>query len=396
MNHSPGTWPTIPFHGQRLWETRTTWADMNPSQGVYDWSHLDKWLKEGREHKVAYMLTLALTPQWASSAPDDPQCNDAPGECDPPDDLTTDGLGTDQHWIDFLTAVVNHAAGRIKYWEIWNEPYEKFYWNGTYRQLVRMAQDARMVIQSIDPNARVLNGGVPAQHRFALKWWYGYAAAGGFNYADIIALHGDVRTFPEECGVYPQPENLINVAAALETVLLQYGQDEKPVWDTEASWGPTVNDCFNDQDLQAAFLARFYFMHRSLGFGRFYWRAWIDQDGGLYDFQNGIHKAGIAYGVIHYWLLGNTLITPCAALGTLWTCDFTGPDGYVGQAIWDTSKSCSDGVCDTGNQTVDPQFVDYVDLDGNTTQIEDNTVPVGAKPIWLENMQDQMRKLMSR
>jgi hypothetical protein len=29
--------------------------------------------------------------------------------------------------------------------------------------------------------------------------------------------------------------------------------------------------------------------------------------------------------------------------------------------------------------------VDYLTLDGSQIQIQNNTVPVGAKPIWLEN-----------
>src|SRR3982750_4557233 len=34
-------WPTVPFGGLRLWDTSTGWAQINTSEGVYDWSTLD-------------------------------------------------------------------------------------------------------------------------------------------------------------------------------------------------------------------------------------------------------------------------------------------------------------------------------------------------------------------
>ena len=55
------------------------------------------------------------------------------------------------------------------------------------------------------------------------------------------------------------------------------------------SWGQTDRDCFDDEDLQAAFLARFYLIQLSEGIKRFYWRGWIDKSGGLYNKQTGLN-----------------------------------------------------------------------------------------------------------
>jgi len=387
IDHSPGTWPQVPFHSLRLWDTDTRWADLNPSQGTYDWTHLDKWLSTAQKHPgTTFLFTLAMTPRWASSNPDDHVCHYAPGECDAPNDLNADGTGTDQHWKDFVTAVATHVNGQINRWEIWNEPYEKFYWNGTVFQLARMAQDARAIILSIDPTAKLLNGGVEAQHPWALRWWDAYGAAGGLNYADILALHGDVRVIPEKCGVFPEAESLITVMGNLKAILKKYGQQDKPVWDTEASWGPTDRDCFTNRDLQAAFLARFFLLHRSVGIRRFWWRGWIDSGDGLYDQETGITKAGLAYTNLHSWLMTVPLtMQPCTVSGTIWTCNFKGPKGYRAQAVWDTSQTCKDGNCEFSAYSPDPQFTDYKTLDGNTIQLIGNPVPIGAKPVWLEN-----------
>jgi hypothetical protein len=297
IDHSPGTWPQVPVHTMRLFDTGTAWYQMNPSEGVYDWHVLDTWLSLGEKHKVTFLFTLALTPFWASSDKNDLFCHDYPGVCDPPDDLNADGTGTDQHWKDFVSALAQHVGNRIEYWEVWNEPHQPSYFHGTFAQMVRLAQDARTIIQGTNPNAKMLNGGVQSFARCgqARAWWNGYAAAGGLGLADIIAMHGDVRNIPNQCGVYPVPENYVIAMQHLDAVLAEYGDLNKPVWDTEASWGRTDLDCFNDPDLQASFLARFFLIHLSEGIQRFYWRSWIGTDGGLYDPTNGLNKAGVAY-----------------------------------------------------------------------------------------------------
>ena len=120
---------------------------------------LDHWLTAAQQTGDDPLFTLGMTPQWASSRPNDKTCLPQPrGECDPPDDLNADGSGTDQHWKDFITAIVTHVNGRIHHWEVWNEPQAANAWTGTHAQLVRMAQDARTIIQSVDPKAKMLNG----------------------------------------------------------------------------------------------------------------------------------------------------------------------------------------------------------------------------------------------
>lgn len=385
ISHWYSPWPTLPFHTMRLWDTGTTWSDMNPGPGLYNWKQIDGWLKTTKENGVTVVLTLAMTPVWASSQPGNLLCHYGPGQCAPPDDLNADGSGTDQHWKDFITAIAQHVRTQINYWEIWNEPNNDFFWLGTPAQLARMAQDARGIILSINPQAKLLNGGTSALYDFGLNWWNAYARAGGLKWADIMVVHGDVRTYPAKCGVYPVAETFLQVMSNLHQLLSKYGENDKPIWDTEASWGRTDLDCFNSQDLQAAFLARFYFMHLSTHVERFYWRAWVDGDGGLDNPAVGLNKAGVAYGSLHDWLTGNTLVSACTPQGTIWTCNFTGANDYAASAIWDTSETCKKGKCSTHPYAVDSSYVDYRMLDGTTHKITNGTVPIGVKPVWIEN-----------
>jgi hypothetical protein len=385
ITHWYEPWPTVTFESFRLWDTNTRWSNMNPGPGQYDFTDLDGWLNAGQMHGSSPLMTLAMTPQWASSDPNNAICHYGPGQCAPPNDLNADGSGPDQHWKDFLTAIAQHVGTKITFWEIWNEPNNDFFWSGTPAQLARMAQDARNVIKSINPQAKFLTPGTSSLNEYGLVWWKGYGAAGGLQWADIIAVHGDVSPYPAQCGVYPEAETFLTVMKNLNQVLTQYGESAKPVWDTESSWGPTDLDCFTDQDLQAAFLVRFFLLHRSEGVRRFFWRGWIDGDGGIYTEGEGLNKAGLAYGNLREWIVGNSLSAPCTVNGTVWTCNLTGPKGLVATAVWDTSKTCQNSVCGTKRYTVGAQYVKYRTLEGRTIPITNHTVPIGAKPILIVN-----------
>src|SRR6202142_2915495 len=379
-------WPEETFSGIRMWDTGAPWSLINVAPGQFDWSVVDGWMQAAQTHQVGVLFTLGMTPQWASSDPNNSDCNGGPGQCAPPDDVNPDGSGTDQHWKNFVTAIVQHVGSQVSSYEIWNEANNPRFWSGTNQQLIRMAKDAQIIIHNANPSARVLNPGTAAQHdQYGMDWWKAYAAAGGLQYADVIAFHGMVESFPTKCRQFPQPETLVTVMSNLRGVLKQYGQNHKTIWDTEASWGKTQLECFTNQDLQAAFLARFYLLHFSEGVYRFFWRAWIDGDGGLYVKGKGINKAGVAYRQIYHWMVGKDMIGTCSSSGTVWTCDFTGPQGYAAQAIWDTSETCRSGSCRTHPHRVRSRFVDYLTLDGGKVQIKNKSVPIGAKPILMEN-----------
>jgi hypothetical protein len=382
-------WPMINFAGLRLWGTGTNWAELNPRQGVYDWTTLDKWLTAAQSNgSHGIILTLAMTPTWASSSPNDQNCHYGPGECDAPNDVNADGSGTDQHWKDFVTAVATHANGQIRFWELWNEPVNYYYWNGTFPQMVRMAKDAYTIIHQINPHALMLSPPNGAHIAYGQHWWESYAALGGLNYADVIAFHGYITLPPYKCGKYPQAADLIEHVGQLRAILAKYNALDKPIWDTEASWGGVTHDCFTDQDLQAGFLAQFFMFHRSLDIRHFYWFAYDDgDDGKLWEPKTGqLNKAGAAFNEVQKWMIGNTMTQNCATTdNAIWTCGFKGPNGYVAEAIWDTAEMCKNGNCQTVQYAVDPKYTAYRTLDGDTISITNNAVPIGAKPIMVEN-----------
>jgi hypothetical protein len=384
-------WPTVSYGSQRLWDSGVSWAEVNTAPGIYDFTALDKWFTGFQANHIQDVLyTFGHTPQFASSNPNDTSCSQGPGQCDPPSDLNPDGTGTDQQWKDFVTAIATHAAGRIKYWETWNEAPNPLMWQGTVAQTIRMAQDARSIILGIDPTALIVSPSSGLRNN-GTTWLSAYLSAGGGQYADIIAFHGYVQN--STFGDFPQASDLTQFLTQYKSILASAGQGSKPLWDTEGSWGQQAINGFTDPDLQTAFLAQYHFLHLSNGVQRLYWYQWNNAGHGTLWLPDPntpsnpgtLLPPGVAYAQVYNWLVGTTLTSPCTATGTVWTCQLTGASGYVAEAIWDTSQSCSAGACSTSNMSVPSQFVKYRDLDGGTTAITGSTVPVGAKPILLEN-----------
>jgi hypothetical protein len=114
------------------------------------------------------------------------------------------------------------------------------------------------------------------------------------------------------------------------------------------------------------------------------WFAWDTNDGQLDNGPN-VTEVGAAYNQISTWLVARTPTTPCSNSGTIWTCALTGTNSYQAEVIWDASQTCANGTCTTANQQVPDTYINYKDLAGNSTAISNQTVPVGLKPILLEN-----------
>jgi hypothetical protein len=378
-------WPSVPFGAGRLWDSGVSWAEVNTSSGVYYWELLDKWLAKYHEHGVDDLLyTFGRVPQWASSKPDDSDCGfRGKGSCDPPNDLKPDGTGPDQHWKDFVTALATHnkssPGARIRYWEIWNEPYNEGQWTGTNAQLLRMAQDARSILQSVDPGAVLASPSSFMKTPKAQEWIRNYLRDGGEESADVIAFHGYVNGGKR--GVYPDATEILSAVETLRGMM----KADKTIFDTEASWGRASSMGFEgDDDFESGFLAQFYLLQWSAGVSRFYWYAWNNEQFGTLwspdpsdpSRPGHVHAAGVAYKQIYNWMVGATMNPRCSASGDgIWTCGLTRPGGSEALVVWSAN----------GNKSYAPEarFKKLEDLSGNSSDITGGKVNVGFKPVLL-------------
>jgi hypothetical protein len=415
---------TTPFGTIRMMSTETRWSDIDSGNGNYDFSTLDQWRQlyaqnEPSNGNYNVIFVLYSTPGYISSNPSD-SCvfagntsGHTPGSCDPPADVCSDGTGTDAAFTNFVTAVAQHVQGdnlpKIKYWEVWNEPNDVTFWNGTLPQLARMAQDAQCVIEGTNCNSLttysaqgVISGAQMLspppvtsndETNTSLNsdggWLAGYLAAGGGQYADIIDFHGYVQDNSQNGN--GQAEGVFNLAQSVMQSVSATGSASKPVWDSEIGFSPTV---ITDPYTQASWLARAYLLQAGLGVQNVDWFEFgATNVGVLYTPGATISNAnydtaGLDYPVLSSWLVGSTPTGPCTSAGTVWTCGFTLSGGAPAEAVWDTSQTCTppDGPSNCTFSTFTPgsPYTTYSDLQGDPPQSISGTIQVGIEPVWLQ------------
>ena len=272
-------------------------------------------------------------------------------------------------WDSYVRAIVTHVAGRIKYWEIWNEPNSPGFYCGQVSTMITLAQHASAIIKSVDPTALVLS---PSLTSTSGPQWLGwYLLGGGGAAVDVIAFHGYSGT---------DPGSLAQVVANYRGVMAANGAAAKPMWNTETSWAGDGDLVTPDMAHQVAFVAKTYLLQWSLGVSRVLWYAYDGGPiwGGLWDPTTGVSAAAVAYGETYRWMVNASLTQPCLADQTgTWTCGFARPGGYTAEAIWRPNASAT--------VPVPAQFTEYRDLSGDVHALSSGSVVIGDQPILLES-----------
>jgi hypothetical protein len=332
---SRSTWPPHSDWSWRLWDARVAWKDIEPRRGVFDFSRLDSLCNLARSHHVRVLLTLGLTPRWASARPLE-QSNYDVGNQAPPADI--------EDWRRYVDTVARRYRGQIEAYEVWNEPNLRGFFSGTSRDLVALARVAYAVVKTADPHAIVVSPsatGVPGGSR----WLKEYLGAGGDRYADVVGFHFYVT--PHD------PEDMLPAFDSLRAVLSATRLRSAPVWNTETGWlfqnhdfsvlpsgSPgTFGSRVLDDTTGAAFVARALVIGRCGSLARFYWYAWDNRRMGLTE-ADGIHlKAEArAYETTRKWLLGARVTSCERTVNGVWVVRISrGRDGR-GVIVWSQAR----------------------------------------------------------
>lgn len=146
----------------------TGWSLVEPSPGQWSWTALDAQMAYLEEHGIVFGGMFNGNVGW----------NDK----DQPGTLPVNNLGA---WTTHVTALVRHTKGRIRNWEVWNEPP-----NGTgrdqtaadYAKIVVSAHDAA---KSVDPGCLI---GLAAKS-VHINFLEQAIRAGAGNHFDYLTLH---------------------------------------------------------------------------------------------------------------------------------------------------------------------------------------------------------------
>jgi hypothetical protein len=308
-------WPNTRVPEWRLWDARVTWPDLEPNRGQWRFDNLDKSLALAEAHHAEVLMTLGLTPRWASARPEEPS-GYQPGFAAEPKDL--------EDWRTFVRTFATRYKGRVRNYEIWNEPNLKEFWSGSTDQMVVLTREASQIIHSIDPHAVVVSP--PATGGYGVKWLLEFLSKGGGQYVDVIGYHFYVGDQP--------PEAMVSVIQAVKQTMVNNGVGGKPLWDTEAGWFKP--NPFPSDELGAAYLARAYILNWAAGVQRFYWYAW---DNHLMTIETTeeddetLRPAGRTFGIIQKWLMDARMDWCDEDSDHTWTCQLN-RKGALQWIVW--------------------------------------------------------------
>jgi hypothetical protein len=308
MHHAAdGTaWPAVEFADWRLWDAGVAWPQLEPQRNQWNFVLLDRYVHIAAEHHVEILLTLGLTPAWASARPNEPSAY-GKGNAAEPRDL--------QDWQDYVRAVATRYKGVIHNYEVWNEPNVKGTFTGSGAAMLELARATFEVVKSVDSTAIVVSPSATSDSGVA--WLDDFLDRGGCRYSDVIGYHFYVTPAP--------PEAMASLISKVKKSLQARGCATKPLWNTESGWAQPKS--FSSASEAASYLMRTYVLNWLMGVDRCYWYAWDNHNWSTLDLttrHGDITPAGASYGVIRKWLLGSIVRSCNRERSGAWVCQLDG------------------------------------------------------------------------
>lgn len=356
-------WPTTPFQGWRLHDVDGLfWRQVEPAPNQWDFTTFDAVVALAQQHKVDLLYVLGQTPVWAAAQPDAPSAYGVPGSSSAPATLAD--------WCAYVRTVATRYKGRIKAYEIWNEANLPEFYAGDVATLVQLAREAYTILKTIDPTIVVVSPSFASEP----AWLATYLAAGGGAYADVIGAH---YYLPATAA----PEAMAPLIRQTQQILVAYGQDHKPLWNTETGFGSFREGVIIEGEAALGYVARAYLVQWLAGVQRFYWYAWDNKN------FVGLHlteadaktptAAAAAYTKIQEWLIGARLQACQVDTTQTWRCSLTTATGQPALIIWNP-----DG---TSAYQLPARLKAIYTLDGAPPQpVGEERIAVGAMPIYLD------------
>ena len=187
------------------------WEELEPQEGVYDWSMVDAYLNRiGPEDKV--LLNVFTN-----------------GPCTNQESRKSATFKNEhckEVYKKFITALVKHTNGKVTYWQRDTEPASPRHWpKNKAKEYVKVQKIFYEIVKSIQPNAIVLginhNGNLTRNSEPTSKEFFLYVIKHAKDYYDML----DVRLYGDE---YDIPKRVEWFRGAMK----RYGY-EKPIVSTE-------------------------------------------------------------------------------------------------------------------------------------------------------------------
>lgn len=325
-------WPHARFHSWRVITSETTWSSLEPQKGVWLFGPLDQAVAVAESRGVEVLYTLGYAPKWAI----DRRFIDNwdPGHALAPKSLVD--------WESYVRTVVQRYKGRIKHYELMNEPHFTEIDNRYSKRdfpvaiMVDMARVAASIIKEHDPKASLVSMS-PSGSLNGIRRLEAFLKAGGGKYIDVVGFHFYEKT----------PEDIPRLASALRNVMANYGLAHLPIWNTESGFYIAASDTQTSRipsgetiftpTQGGAVVSRALTLAVASGIDRFYWYSWDIPTMALTEGKGRtLSPAGNAYIKTERWLRGATIEGCYTTSHTFWICTLNRGERRA-RMVWNTT-----------------------------------------------------------
>lgn len=225
------------------------WEDIQLApgrQGFWDdrlnkstWEKYDRIVDLAHKHDLQVIARLDRPPKWARRDNSIPQA--------PPDRFEDYG--------DFVYEVVSHFKGRVRYYQIWNEPNVYPEWGdnppdpAAYVRLLKIAGERA---READPDVWILSAPLAQTLEVSnrntsdlifLEQMYQAGARGSF---DVLLANAYGFAFPPDDPPSPDKLNFARVTL-LREIMERHQDGDKPIWFNEFGWNAAPEDFPEDR-----------------------------------------------------------------------------------------------------------------------------------------------------
>lgn len=320
VNGLVGNYPTIPVGALRLWSSQ--WQGLQPEPKKWNWETLDAEVEKAKG--VPIVLVLGTTARWASVRPDEENVPwpDRPGTTAPPKRI--------EDWEKYVAAVAQRYRGKVRAYELWNEPTSAWFWAGSPEELAKLTRSAARVLRSIDPKAIILSpSGTQTQDKYRdyIAWFEEFARAGGMEGVDAVAWHLYTDGAPEE--------KLLRDVLKVREMMGRLGLGDRELWITEGGYLKAAGspDPINAEQA-VALLSRYLLVGMTQGMDSFYYYAWNEAADNAFAFRgDGVMPVARAWSRVGEWITQGEAIGVAKSLDGIWAVKVK-RDGGEGYIVW--------------------------------------------------------------
>lgn len=217
-------------YGFKYCRNNPTWADIEKTQGVYDWSVLDQNINVEIENgQIPWIMLGYHNPLYGTSGLDDTSI---------------------PHFVEYASAIANKYKGKNICFEFWNEPNQ----GETIKPYVyvNVLQQLYANLKNIDSTCTIIGGAFAAS---LLDTWFEKACqAGILNYLDKLCIHIYTGT--------AIPEQMTHTINVIKTMIKTYSEKDIPIvigetgWSIVPNWNGNGNNSVLNDDTRAIYTQR--------------------------------------------------------------------------------------------------------------------------------------------